>query len=536
LLLRIAEAVAHAHHRGVVHRDLTPGNILVGAFGAVHVLDWGLAARAGSGAGVRAGTPGWMAPEQERGDAADPRMDVFALGRLLRAAGGAVLPAGLAAVADRCTDPEPGNRYSDGAAVADELRRWIADGLTLAQEAAPWERALVRWRRSPRVRSAALAGLAAAAAIAGALAVRHIDETRNAQVRLAELERTPLSDAGALTAALAEVRAMRRTLPGLTEATALEARLGAAADLVRLQAEDDALRRRLGALLTRTRTVGPWADQVEAWRGALRAAGLALDGGSEDPERLRRHRLHRDLAAALPFLWRSEHEQVSATAAAQTAALLAAGGPDEGWRALGRLLGITRFAAHDPVFCHCEDAETVLAADGPAAVALALFAPEPRLAEAARVALIRQPGSFWPLIALARSRIAAGDGVGASRLAWTAAGAEPGSLLPHLLIAYAALDRSDGLDDLGAATDRAAAIAPGNLEVAALQAVARARAGRIAAAQAALDRIPAAHLRYHLEHPVGHPMERSVRAAVAAGLRIPDAAPEVGPLDRHSGH
>lgn len=83
LLLRAVEAIAFAHSRGIVHRDLTPANILVADFGAVYVLDWGVAARIGEGGGVGVGTPAWMAPEQATGTPADPRMDVFAIGALL---------------------------------------------------------------------------------------------------------------------------------------------------------------------------------------------------------------------------------------------------------------------------------------------------------------------------------------------------------------------------------------------------------------------------------------------------------------------
>ena len=83
VFLRAVEAIAFAHSRGVVHRDLTPANILVADFGAVYVLDWGVAARIGESDGVRVGTPAWMAPEQAMGAPADPRMDVFAIGALL---------------------------------------------------------------------------------------------------------------------------------------------------------------------------------------------------------------------------------------------------------------------------------------------------------------------------------------------------------------------------------------------------------------------------------------------------------------------
>ncbi len=189
---KLCEAVAFAHAHGVLHRDLKPGNIMVGPFGEVLVMDWGLAkilrqspaepgeavsraepfesglsngaspAERPSGEesstfqpawpgetahGIVLGTPGYMAPEQARGEISklDARTDVFALGAILHVlltgrppgdptrpdAGRASVPRALAAIANKAMSPEPAERYATAQELAADVARYL-DGLGVA--------------------------------------------------------------------------------------------------------------------------------------------------------------------------------------------------------------------------------------------------------------------------------------------------------------------------------------------------------------------------------------------------------------------
>ena len=173
LLREIAEGVAVLHDTGIVHRDLTPGNVLFRSIGAragrpaeqVVIADLGLAKAlaAASGLTARAGTPGYMAPEQDDPLAVvDARTDVFGLGRLgarlLSVSSGRLrtgVPPGVADVLRRATAVRPADRFPDASAFAAALDR--ATGIR--------DPSAVRRRRG----AVAAAAVVAAAGVVGGL-------------------------------------------------------------------------------------------------------------------------------------------------------------------------------------------------------------------------------------------------------------------------------------------------------------------------------------------------------------------------------
>ncbi len=240
----VCNAVAYAHSRGVLHRDLKPGNVMLGRYGETLVVDWGLAkatGRAGSVsdrsdgpllqprsggdssatvAGQALGTPAYMSPEQAAGRLADlgPATDVYSLGatlyelltgrvpitgssvgELLEAvqagrfppprAVRAAVPAALEAVCLKAMALRPGERYGSALELAADLDRWLADEPVSAYREPRRER-LRRWLRKHRTASAVVAvGLVAASGLFASVALLTEVARRRSETEQAETAR-----------------------------------------------------------------------------------------------------------------------------------------------------------------------------------------------------------------------------------------------------------------------------------------------------------------------------------------------------------
>jgi len=203
LIIKLARTVSYAHKRGILHRDIKPGNVLIDADGEPHLTDFGLARLVErestiTGTMVEAlGTPSYMAPEQAAGDAAELRSatDVYGLGavfyHLLTGrppfVGGTIyetvrlllendprqprllnpkIDRDLSTICLKCLEKDPQRRYTSALGLAEDLERWLKHEPILARRTGIVTRGKKSVRRNP-LAAALIASLVTLAAVVG---------------------------------------------------------------------------------------------------------------------------------------------------------------------------------------------------------------------------------------------------------------------------------------------------------------------------------------------------------------------------------
>ena len=218
ILLRVCEALAYAHSRGVLHLDLKPENIQVGEFGEVQLCDWGMGVAVPGEEGDREldvlldidlygslrdhakGTPEYMAPEQfDLRQAPSVAMEVYALGCLLHELVGLQTPGkeraslpqgeeGLEAMVAKACAEYPADRYADVNAFRKDLQRYVDGYSPMAEGASLRKEAALFYRRNFMACNLILGALVVLC-VAGVVFVAKLEErTQQAESALAAFE------------------------------------------------------------------------------------------------------------------------------------------------------------------------------------------------------------------------------------------------------------------------------------------------------------------------------------------------------------
>ncbi len=267
-LVKVCDALAYAHSRGVIHRDLKPDNIMIGAYGEVLLMDWGIAKILGTSdvavdearvaareleavqtlEGAMLGTPAYMSPEQVEGrrEEIDERSDVYGLGAVIyevltgaqpyvarilpqllamivtgqwvapsRRAPELGIPAELDRLVQKAMHPEKGKRYSNVREVREEIEAHLAGRPLAAVTYTAWQRA-TKWMRRNRIVAAFLAVVSVLVPLLGvslAIAARNADAEAAQRTEAEGQRRVASEERDRAREALDEVLALSKSIP-----------------------------------------------------------------------------------------------------------------------------------------------------------------------------------------------------------------------------------------------------------------------------------------------------------------------------------
>jgi WD40 repeat protein len=296
---KVCDAISFAHSRGVLHRDLKPGNVMLGEFGEVLVLDWGLAKMQSDSedederrlrvtsdrseddsdatvVGSIIGTPAYMSPEQAQGwvETLDLRSDVYSLGAILYAlvtgqkpfqgtsdevlkkvASGrftaprrhhSSVPRELEAIVLQAMEQDPNDRYDSVTALRADVQAWLESRPVSAMRYPLLLRVGKWFGRHRKATSASVITAGIAMIVLLVLGLRHLSQMETARSH-AEREKD--------RAELAEHHAHVKRADALAGSALATARLGRPSDALRLLDEIDGTLKTLGAPMTKTRLI-----------------------------------------------------------------------------------------------------------------------------------------------------------------------------------------------------------------------------------------------------------------------------------------